>query len=615
MRILYDSKSEKYKKPFGCLRENEMCTLKIDIPRRCDVSQVFICIDADDQSFSEQFPMEWISLANGYDTFEGSFSLSHSNLYYYYFKIITQTSSFNLFKEGSHDTSMSYGDKWQLTCYASDYDTSKAFQGKIMYQIFPDRFYGESICDTTGKLQPFSIHENKYDTPVYYPDSNGIVQNNDFFGGNLKGIIAKLPYLKELQVSILYLNPIFLAYSNHRYDTADYKKVDPLLGTEEDFRALCEEAHKLGMKVILDGVYSHTGSNSVYFDKYHAFQSNGAYNNPQSPYFSWYQINPNNPCEYTSWWGIDTLPCTEEMNDGFLDFIIRREDSVISHWMKLGADGYRLDVADELPDEFIRLLNKKVKECKKDSIVIGEVWEDASNKISYGVRKKYFTQKELDSVMNYPYKDAIIGFVKGHRSSESFADTVMSIAENYPKPILDCAMNSLSTHDTMRILTVLGTDDYSMSRDEKAYFSLNPEQLQAALEKLKVASFLQFTLPGTACIYYGDEVGLQGFEDPFNRRYFPWDHMNLELLEFYKTLAKLKCDNKPLITGNIKIISESNGVFAFSREVDGEKVFAIVSLRDYYECFTNFEPLMLVNGFRKEEQIVLNKYGFVLLKA
>lgn len=613
MRILYDSKLEEYKTPFGCLRQDELCTLTIKIPRTCNVTNVLICIDSEDDTYSAKFPMEWISLTDGYDSYQGSFSLQECKLYFYYFTIVTVNSSFNLYKENAHDTSMGYGELWQLTCFDKNYDTPECFKGKVMYQIFPDRFYSVGQNDLTHKIQPYFIHESVDDVPVYYPDHNGIVQNNDFFGGNLQGIIAKLPYLKELGVSVIYLNPIFMAYSNHRYDTADYMRIDPLLGTENDLAELCEKAHEQEIRIILDGVFSHTGCNSVYFDKYNLF-GNGAYLNLDSPYRSWYQFNPHNRYEYISWWGIDTLPCTEEMDESFLNFLIRDEDSVIKHWLKLGVDGYRLDVADELPDEFIILLNEEVHKAKKDSIVIGEVWEDASNKISYGIRRRYFAAKELDATMNYPYKDSIIAFIKGELSSDLFANTIMTIAENYPKPVLDCVMNSLSTHDTMRILTVFGTDDYGLSREEKAYRTLNEEQLKRALERLKIASFLQFTLPGTACIYYGDEVGLQGYEDPFNRRYFPWDRMNTDLLTFYQELAKIKNTYSSLQKGGIKMLSDKNGVVCFTRQDETETLYAIVSLRDDYECFSNYEPIMLCNGYQKEHHIVLKKYGFVLLK-
>ena len=614
MRILYDSKKAAYKTPFGCLEQEETCTMHISIPCSCKTTAVEIVFEHEDGTPYLEFGMTLLQLDALYETYERSFSLPDCGLYYYYFRIHTDNSTFSLYKEGSHNTSMNYGGKWQLTCYPKGYDTPNAFKGKVMYQIFPDRFYQEGTCDLTEKITPYTLHENKSDIPVYYPDEHGIVQNNDFFGGNLKGIQKKLPYLQELGVSILYLNPIFKAYSNHRYDTADYRKIDPLLGTEEDFKNLCDAAHACGMKVILDGVFSHTGCDSVYFDKYERFGHEGAYHHPDSPYRSWYQFHGDSN-NYTSWWGIDTLPCTEELNPDYMNFIIRDDDSVVAHWLRAGADGFRLDVVDEIPDGFVKVLHDRVHEIKKDALIIGEVWEDASNKIAYSVRRTYFTNSELDSVMNYPYKDAIISFLMGSIPAETLANKVMTIAENYPKPVLDCVMNSLSTHDTMRILTVFGCNNLSMTRDEKAYFSLKAHQLDLATYRLCAAAFLQFTLPGTACIYYGDEAGLQGFEDPFNRRFFPWDRINPTIHNFYKKLAKVKNTERALQVGTIQILNESDGIFAFSREANGEKVIAIVSTRDYFPCFTSYQPLISYNASIEESQIVLHKYGCVLLKT
>lgn len=613
MRILFDSKQKKHKSPFGCVRQHEPCTIRLHVPRHCAAMEVYLCIEGDNNGFFQQVPLLWEDLVDGYDYYCSSFSLELCGLYFYYFKIVTTQSFFNLYKEGSHDTNIGLGDQWQLSCFPLSYETPEDFKGRVMYQIYPDRFYAEGQCDVTNKLQPFFIHQDTHDVPVYLPDENGKIQNNDFFGGNLKGIIAKLGYLKSLHVSVLYLNPIFMAYSNHRYDTADYKRVDPLLGTEADFSELCEKAHQLGMKVILDGVYSHTGSNSVYFDKNNIF-GNGAYHNQHSPYRGWFQFNDTPPDGYTSWWGINTLPCVNELNPDFLNYIIEDEDSVIAHWLNLGADGYRLDVADELPDEFIARLHQKVKNVKPNSIVIGEVWEDASNKVSYGVRRSYFTANELDSAMNYPYKDAIIGFVMEESSGSMLAETIMTIAENYPKPILDCVMNSLSTHDTMRILTVLGTNNYALSRDEKAVHTLNHTEMELAIQRLKLAIFLQFTLPGSACIYYGDEAGLQGFEDPFNRRYFPWDTINYALLDFYRHITALKDQYHALQKGDIQIILEDHQVCGFTRKLGESRITAYVNMCDKFILHTDQHFVILHNGVCGDGTITLDKYGFVLFE-
>ncbi|MBQ9997639.1 MAG: glycoside hydrolase family 13 protein, partial [Clostridia bacterium] len=293
-----------------------------------------------------------------------------------------------------------------------------------------------------------------------------------------------------------------------------------------------------------------TGSNSIYF--------NDAVTNPQSQYKEWYQFK-NYPNEYDCWWGIKTLPNVNEMTPSYIDYIITGEDSVIKYWLDAGAGGFRLDVADELPDEFIYLLRKRVKEINPEAIVIGEVWEDASNKESYGVRRRYFTGPELDTVMNYPFKNSILDYVSNNISGEQFSKNIMTIVENYPKDSVDCLMNSISTHDTVRALTFLGNQK----------------------ELLKTAMFLQFVLPGITCIYYGDEIGMEGGRDPFNRGYFKWDCIDNDLLSYVKSLAEIKNKYTQLQTGNVNVYCEDDVLYIkrdnllcmVNGKADGETIF------------------------------------------
>ena len=519
-------------------------------------------------------PFLFEMLDGDYEVYKTEFSLFVNDLYFYYFKITTQNEEFDLFKQGD-DTNIGVGDLWQVTCFDKEYVTPDSFKGRVMYQIFPDRFAKSGEVDAKDKLKPYYLHEDKKDHPVYLPNEEGKIVNNDFFGGNLKGIEEKLPYLKSMGIGIIYLNPIFMAFSNHRYDTADYKRIDPLLGTEDDFKSLCQKAHDLDIKIILDGVFSHTGSNSIYFDAEKIFGS-GAVSNPDSPYREWFQFQ-NYPDKYTSWWGIDTLPCVNELNESYMDYIINGEDSVISHWLLLGADGFRLDVADELPDQFINAFHKKLKEVKPDSLLIGEVWEDASNKISYSKRRRYFSDSELDSVMNYPFKDAIIGFLKREITGSDFKDKIMTIIENYPKPVLDCLMNLLSTHDTQRIITVLSGKGEGMTKTDKANFRLIADDRKRAVALSKVSAMLQFTLPGNPCIYYGDEIGMEGFEDPLNREFYEWESPDRELFEFYENLANLKNENKAVNCGDIAFLECGDTFVKYARVYEDETVNVLVS--------------------------------------
>ncbi len=610
MRIIFDSKKLNHKTPFGCLRTDEKCNINIHIPSSCNTQRCFLCME-NREGFYLKMPMTFYDAKDGYDYYNCVFSMDCVGLYHYWFYIETNSDKFDLYKEGICDTNIGIGAKWQLTVFDKEYDTPEDFKGRVYYQIFPDRFYYEEKIKPEFKLEPYWVHETTAEEPQYLPDEKGEILNCDFFGGNLAGIKKKLPYLKELGVGVIYLNPIFMAYSNHRYDTADYKKIDPLLGDDKDFISLCHTAHKMGIKIIIDCAFSHTGSNSVYFDKKNIF-GNGAYHNPDSPYRGWFQFQEY-PHKYTSWWGIDTLPCTEELNEDFLNYIVYDDDSVAEHYLKMGADGIRLDVADELPDEFIMKLRDRVKDINPNALLMGEVWEDASNKESYGKLRKYLSHSELDSVMNYPFQNAIIDYTLGIISPKELANTVMTIAENYPKPVYDCLMTSLSTHDTVRIINRLSPDIPSLDRNQRAVYVISGAQLKEGIIREKLAAFLQFTLGGSASIYYGDEVGLQGFEDPFNRRFFPWDDINCELLEYYKKLSGIKNKYAPLKTGYINAYDD-NGAFVFERFIGDDKLKGVANAGDevYFEDVN--EVIISQNCEVTETGLKVCKNGFALFK-
>ncbi|MDP4133094.1 MAG: glycoside hydrolase family 13 protein [Bacillota bacterium] len=609
MRILYDSKSQLHKRPFGCLRQNEICQITIFIPKSCSTKRVLLVLEAED-GFSLTVPFVLTDHTDDYEHYSGKFSIYRKGLYYYYFKVETEDTFFSLYKEGYKDTNMEYGSKWQLTCYDEDADTPDEFRGTVFYQIFPDRFNKAGLINPAGKLTPYRLHENLYDVPEYKPNDEGQILNNDFYGGNLKGIIDKLPYLQELGVGAIYLNPIFKAFSNHRYDTCDFKKVDPLLGTEEDFKELCSKCHSKNIKVILDGVFSHVGSNSIYFDINNIFGS-GAYHNHYSRYIRWFNFEVY-PKKYKCWWGIKTLPCVDELTPEYMNYIIYDEDSVISHWLNAGADGFRLDVADELPDEFIIALRKKVKEIKPSGLILGEVWEDASNKKSYGIRRRYFSEFELDSVMNYPMRDVIIQFINGSKDGTYLAQTLMTICENYPQSVIPCLMNILSTHDTPRIINLLSDIDIPKEKEKRAYSFLLGEEFKKAVAREKLASFIQFVIPGSPCIYYGDEAGLQGYEDPFNRKFFPWDNINEELLSHYKRMANLKNSYESLKTGEAEIINAKDGIFHLMRKSKNEIVKAAANRGAVPYSVTFKKLIYLENCHVSNDIITVGQNGFVL---
>ena len=577
MRILFDSKKLEHKSPFGCLVPEQSCTLRIHIPVSVGTSGVAVCMQRENGEGYRDIPMSYEKTEKLYDIWQVSFSLPETGLFFYFFRITGHTGTFRLFKYGD-DTNMEDGSLWQFSCVPTDFSTPDWAKGAVIYQIFPDRFCKDGDCDLTGKLQPYEIHENWDEEVVWQPTDKGEVLNNDFYGGNFRGITEKMDYIAALGTTILYLNPISKSFSSHRYDTGDYKAPDPMLGTEADFKALCDAAHARGIQVVLDGVYSHTGSDSLYFDKYRHFGGKGAYCTQDSPYYSWYQFH-SYPDRYESWWGFDTLPTVNKLDPKFIDYIITGEDSVIAHWLKLGADGFRLDVADELPDEFIAILKQHLRKLKPDALLMGEVWEDASNKIAHDIRRRYFVDGELDSIMNYPYRTAILNFLRGTDDGWELRNAVMTILENYPQQVVHCNMNMLGTHDTPRILTAL-VDDFDGPREVLASRRLSTKHLELAKKRLLLAGVLQYTLPGSPSLYYGDEAGMEGGKDPFNRRTYPWGQEDSLLLEHFRMLGQLRKNSDALQLGDTEFFLASNGEIGFTRSYRGKTVKIYVNRND-----------------------------------
>lgn len=553
LRILYDSLNTAHKTPFGTLTPGQNCTMTVAIPTSCLTTEVALVLQHENGSFFREEPFVLAQTQEPYEYYKAEFSLEEPGLYFYYFRICTQNERFRLFRQGT-DTNMEAGDLWQLSCVSDRLPVPEEFQGRVFYQIFPDRFHQVGQCDCEEKLTPYWVHEDKTDIPVYLPDENGEVLNNDFYGGNLNGIREKLPYLHDLGVRAIYLNPIFMAFSTHRYDTADYSRIDPMLGTDVDFKALCDAAHALDIKIILDGVFSHTGSQSVYFQH--------AIGDPRSLYRKWYQFK-DYPNDYVSWWGFKTLPTIDKTSESFMDYIFGSDDSIVAKWLGLGADGLRLDVVDELPDAFLMKLRLRLRELNPKAFLIGEVWEDASNKIAYGIRRRYFTHAQLDSVMNYPWRTAILKFCRGEDDGSGLKWAIMNLAENYPAAVLNANLNLLSSHDVPRAITDL-IDPVNAEREELAKREMTDEQLELGKKRFELASFLQFTLPGCPCVYYGDEVGMTGYRDPFNRQYYIWGQEDKKLQEHIRKLAHLKQDDV-LRFGSVEVLRAGENKIKYRR--------------------------------------------------
>ncbi|MDR0840036.1 MAG: glycoside hydrolase family 13 protein [Christensenellaceae bacterium] len=455
---------------------------------------------------------------------------------------------------------------WQVTVYDPAYQTPGWFCEGIAYQVFPDRFYRSGPVlgvEAHRALQHrIVVQEDWSHAPLYAPQAGETHYDPcDFYGGNLPGIREKLPYLAGLGVTCLYLNPIFLSQSNHRYNTMDYNTIDPILGDETDLAALTQAAGEYGIRVMLDGVFSHTGSDSLYFDAKHTF-GGGACSDPNSPYRNWYTFD-HYPDTYRAWWGFPSLPEVNELEPSYMAFVA----TMLQKYAALGVTSWRLDVADELPDAFLAFLRGTLKALDAQGVLLGEVWDDASNKEGFGARRKYVDGAELDSAMGYPFQTAVLGFMLGHTDAAGLQDRLMALRENYPKPFYDAQLNLLGSHDTIRAYTVLCGAPHrdALSRAEQAVWQPGADMPPLAKARLRLAALLQFSLPGVPCIYYGDEAGLAGMADPFNRQTYPWGQEDAALLQFYRLVTAARSGCEALKRGACGMAALAADVFAVLR--------------------------------------------------
>ncbi len=567
---IFDPRDLNFKNPYGAVPSGTVVCFTLRPPRAGGFSRGRLTARFESRNNEEQIiPLPWVDSQLGVDQFRGTLDVgTYVGLVWYSFVL-----------EGLDGRRAELG-PYQLTVYQGEEAVPTWFGEGMTYQIFPDRFCRSRIPDPTGLVGGRTVHQNWEDEPVYRPDEHGEIRNRDFFGGDFQGVISKLDELKELGVETLYFNPIFEAAENHRYGTADYDRIDPMLGCNEDFSRLCDEAHKRGMRVMLDGVFNHTGFVSRYFNGDGFYPDVGACQSWDSPYRSWFQFI-RWPDQYESWWGIYSLPAVNESDPSYRRFIFGDEDSVVRRWLRAGADGWRLDVADELPDDFVAGIHAAARAEKPSAVVIGEVWEDGSTKVAYGVRRKHILGGHCDGLMNYPLRSAILSYFSGGKA-EDFVSGMETIRENYPPFAFYSAMNSLGTHDTPRILTLLGAggERRDQSRDWRANFRLEGDALRLAKERLRAAALLLFCFPGSPTVYYGDEAGMEGFEDPFNRRTYPWGHEDGELLDWFKQLGALRKTHPALRRGTIRYVAAEGPLLAFARADDGEEILCVCNAGD-----------------------------------
>ena len=500
---------------------------------------------------------------------------------WYYFQIATADGSHWLCADESGYHGKLYGHEvggFRLTVFRKDFETPAWFRRTVMYQIFPDRFAFSH--DGTAE-KGIAYHQALGQTPELHASLDEPVRcaprpferdysPDDFYGGTLKGIEAKLPYLKKLGIGVLYLNPIVESRSNHRYDTSDYMRVDPILGSNEDMSSLCRTAETLGIRVILDGVYSHTGADSIYFNRYHSYPSRGACQGRDSSYYSWYDFR-HFPNEYRCWWGFKDLPEVDETNPKWQHYVITGADSVVKTWLRRGAAGWRIDVADELPDEVLALIRRAAREEKADAVILGEVWEDAVIKESYGGRRNYALGYSLDSVMNYPFRSKILRFAHYWLDAYALRDFLIGQQMNYPKPLYYSLMNLLGSHDVERLRSALASPVVikDLSREAQRAMVFSPEALEQAVQLEKLCAAIQFAVPGVPSIYYGDEQGMCGVGDPFNRQPFKEDRQ--DLCAYYAALSARRNASPALSTGEAQFMAASKDVLLILRWIQGGK--------------------------------------------
>ena len=617
MKPIYDCFSEEYKKPFGALECQSECRFTLRFPEETTVEEPVLVVFR--PGYKERFiKLEKANTVNGYTEYSCVYAPEDKGLHHYYFSLLINRNRHYIKRNGTSIGVIDNGDLFQLTVYEKGMTTPDWLKGGVMYQIFPDRFAKSGIHHENV---PFDrkIHSDWNDDPDWKPDSLGNITNNDYFGGDLKGIEQKLDYIAGLGVNAIYLNPIFEAHENHRYCTADYSKIDPLLGTEEDFVSLCRAAKEKGIHIILDGVFSHTGADSIYFNKNGRYGENtGAYRDPESPYREWYSFS-SYPNVYESWWGITTLPNVVETNEAYTQYICG-ENGILQKWIDLGASGWRLDVADELPDKFIDDLHNSVKSKGDDKVIYGEVWEDATNKESYGVKRRYLVGGQLDSVMNYPFKEAILNYIK-NGDPNILVDGVMTIVEHYPKPCTDILMNFLSTHDTERAITRLAGDDVGWNgREWQSSHSLSDMQYTYGIALMKCAAVLQFFLPGIPCVYYADEAGKEGYKDPFNRGTYPWGTENEDLISFVRTLGRIRRTHRAFAKGDIHFMDVTHDHAVFSREDKELHEKAVIILNRSKKkllksvlSLTSSNDFELIGGKRAGNNISVDPFGYALI--
>ena len=564
------------------------------------------------------FPMKHIKNENNKIYFETKVDLETRAIYNYYFEFKVNNNVKYIDKDNKIVDQITRENKNKMSV---NFDVPDWAKGKIMYHIFIDRF-NRGSKEKLKEMPRRTIYNSFDDEMIIGPNKDGI-WNADFYGGDLLGIIEKLDYIKSLGVSIIYLSPVVHSQSNHRYDAADYENVDPYAGCNEDLKKLCEEAHKKDMKIVLDAVFNHTGNDSKYFNEYGTFDTIGAYQSMYSTYAPFYRKHyDNGQIKYDYWWGMTNLPVCNGYSKQWQDYILGI-DGVIDKWFNLGIDGLRLDVADELTDEFIEKIRESVKRNKEDGFILGEVWKNPTR-----MNRGYIESgKGMDSVMNYLFVDSLIRYFK-YEDVTKLDYIIKDIMCEYPKDTINTLMNFTSTHDISRAINIFSSNDFNgysewawnLNNNDLEWcknFKLTKEQYQKGKDMYEAYVFALTFLPGILSIFYGDEIGLEGIGNLANRKPFPWGKEDKELLEFFRYIGSIRNKEKFLEQANLNIIDINKNYLMFERENNDSSILVAVNRTDNENKInipSSYESSAKVYTLKKSNSKYLNPYGGIAVK-
>lgn len=551
--------------------------------------------------------------------FNGKITLVTQALYRYFLSFKGNGQIFNVTKNGTKQ-SLAEDDYFKMSV---NYQVPDWAKGKVMYHVFVDRFK-KGRKEELSVLPRRNIHKSWEEEVQLGPDKDGI-WNNDFYGGDLQGIISELDYIQSLGTTILYLSPIAYSQSTHRYDTSDYEEIDPYAGSKDDLKMLCQEAHKRGMKVILDGVFNHTGNDSKYFNEYQTFDSNGAYQNLNSPYLNFYQYQiENEKPVFDYWWGMKNLPVCNGDSLTWQQYITG-ENGIIDQWFQLGIDGLRLDVADELSDHYIELIRKAVHRNKKDGFILGEVWKNPMR-----MNRGYLSSgKGLDSIMNYNLDSSLIRYLRDN-NSEDLKNKLEELIREYPDDALYSMMNFTSTQDITRGINIwdqeifqqygewpwnLQNEDFDFIRNYKL-----GDKKEEAMNKYQAYLFSLIFLPGIFSIFYADEIGLEGVGNLNNRKPYPWGQITKEqeeLRDYFRYLGQIRKQESFLEQATLIPHHIDQNSFSFERTNDQEGMFIAINRTNQPAPLTipeEYQDTPKIYTLKKSNKNLLAPYGGIALK-